>query len=733
WSPGGATTQTLEVSPSETTTYTVTVTNQSGCSKSANHTVTVNPLPQPVGSTTSICAGGKVTLDAGSGFASYSWSPGEGTSQTFEVSPTETTTYTVIVTNQSGCTKSANHTVTVNPLPQPVGSTTSICAGAKVTLDAGSGFANYSWSPGGGTSQTFEVSPTETTTYTVTVTNESGCSKSATHTVTVNPLPQPVGSTTSICAGAKVTLDAGSGFASYSWSPGGATTQTLEVSPSETTTYTVTVTNQSGCSKSANHTVTVNPLPKPEGSSSAICAGGETTLDAGSGFASYSWSPGDATTQSITVSPAATTSYVVTVTNAEGCSATATHRVTVNPLPPAQISAATAVCIDSPNNWANTPDAGQGATYAWTIENGAITSGQPYGRSIVFTAGSDATKPVVLTVTVTNAFGCVKSHTKAVATKACVEGCSLTQGAWGSAGGAGSLGVLTNLIGTGLTVGAPGRMFSVTAEDAACLMLRLPAGGAPSTLSATTIFTSTTSCTTEPNLIAKNGKFSNVLLGQTITLALNVRGDAGLGDISLCNTMVTQRLIRLGNGTTILDPGSDGLLGTLDDPIRTVTIPQSVITALGSNATVAGLLALANAALGRLPTGGASLSDINKAVDAINVGFDECRIKINCVPVSTLSAPARTLATSETPPELCDGSQIAGTGGGAAEGAIPKSVIEAIRKLELPLRILSLEKLADVFRSGGAIDGVPLADLNRAIEFVNQIVESGSTSIPCEQ
>jgi hypothetical protein len=121
------------------------------------------------------------------------------------------------------------------------------------------------------------------------------------------------------------------------------------------------------------------------------------------------------------------------------------------------------------------------------------------------------------------------------------------------------------------------------------------------------------------------------LLGQTITLSLNVRLSAPLLNFPLTSSFCTEGI----------RAGADGLKGTADDvlvgsDIQTFSIPASVLTALSSSAlgindsTVGGLLELANRGLAGLPTGGASLSDINDAVDAVNRGFDECRAPVNC-------------------------------------------------------------------------------------------------------
>ena len=321
---GGPLTSTYNVSPTLTTTYTVTVTSL-GCTASDNVTVTVNPLPVANdGVDQTICANSSATLTA-SGGGTYQWSGGPSTS-TYIVSPASTTTYTVTVTNL-GCTASDNVVVTVNPLPVAnAGVNPTICANSSATLTA-SGGGTYQWS-GGPTTSTYIVSPTSTTTYTVTVTS-LGCTASDNVTVIVNPLPGAnAGVNQAICEGSSATLTA-SGGGTYQWA-GGPASFTYIVIPPSTSTYTITVTNL-GCTASDNVVVTVNPLPNANaGINQTICAGTSATLTANGG-GTYQWSGGPSTSTYI-VSPASTTTYNVTVTNL-GCTASDNVTVTVNQLP----------------------------------------------------------------------------------------------------------------------------------------------------------------------------------------------------------------------------------------------------------------------------------------------------------------------------------------------------------------------------------------------------------------
>ena len=394
------TTDTIIVSPSTTTTYSVTVTDIHHCTASVSKTVTVIPSPNATITPTSaqICIGNSDTLTAASGGTNYAWSTAANTASII-VSPTSTTPYTVTVTGFNACTASATVTVTVNPLPTPTILLTSpqICSGSKDTLIGGGG-SHYIWNNTANT-DTIIVSPTATTTYSVTVTDSNSCSAPATKTVIVNPLPTATITIISaqICIGNKDTLIAGGGL-TYLWS-NTATTDTITVSPANTTSYSVTVTDANHCTDTITRTVVVNPLPTPSiaQSSTQICIGQSDTLTA-SGGVSYSWSNAS-NTNPIIVSPVVNSTYTVTVTDANSCSATVSKAVTVNPLPTPGIALAS-VQVCSGN--ADTLIASGGISYVWS--NTATTD-------TIFVSPLTTT---LYTVTVTDANACSDTASKTV-------------------------------------------------------------------------------------------------------------------------------------------------------------------------------------------------------------------------------------------------------------------------------------------------------------------------------
>jgi hypothetical protein len=164
--------------------------------------------------------------------------------------------------------------------------------------------ANY---PGSGTPIAGQTNPSSLTTglvsvttyYWLKVTCPTGTATAYSNmlTITINPSAASVTPAAPvICAGQSVTLteNGGTGI-SWSWSPGGATTQAITVSPVITTTYTVTVTSPGACIATANVTITVNALPTgvtATASNNNICVGTAINL-----FSTANSAPGTILTQ----------------------------------------------------------------------------------------------------------------------------------------------------------------------------------------------------------------------------------------------------------------------------------------------------------------------------------------------------------------------------------------------------------------------------------------------------
>jgi hypothetical protein len=132
-----------------------------------------------------------------------------------------------------------------------------------------------------------------------------------------------------LCTGDAFTLTSSNGSA-YSWTPGGSTTNPLNITTGGT--YSVQTTSTKGCVATSDP-ITIAEYAKPTPSitgGGTFCSNASTTLDAGSGYASYLWSPGGATSQSISVDSIALglgiTNVSCTVTS-NGCSGTANTNV----------------------------------------------------------------------------------------------------------------------------------------------------------------------------------------------------------------------------------------------------------------------------------------------------------------------------------------------------------------------------------------------------------------------
>jgi subtilisin-like proprotein convertase family protein len=205
----------------------------------------------------------------------------------------------------------------------------------------------------------------------------------------------------------------------YAWTsnPAGFTSSTANpiVTPAITTTYAVTVTtNLSSCIGTTSATVNVNPVSLAAIPNTAICEGNSTTLTT-SGATSYSWSPstGLSTISGPTViaSPTTTTTYVVTGTNATGCTAQQSAIVTVNPVPVVTLSAYTSVCS---------------SLAAFTLTGGSPAGGTYSGPGVsngIFNPASAGVGTHTITYTYANGSGCSAVATATITVNNC--GCTV--------------------------------------------------------------------------------------------------------------------------------------------------------------------------------------------------------------------------------------------------------------------------------------------------------------------
>lgn len=363
WSPAtgldNTNTSSPFATPLTTTKYYVTVTNTEGCKKIDSIKITVNNLPVISKSNdTSICLNAKVPLFA-SGGSSYEWFPSTGlnnaNSQNPIAAPLSTTKYYITVAN-GGCAKKDSVKISVNNLPVVSKSNdTSICINSKVSLFS-SGGTSYEWSPSAGLNNINTAAPTATpltsTKYYVTVTNALGCSKMDSVKVTVNNLPV-ISKTndTAICINSKIGLLA-SGGSSYSWEPAAGLDNSHipnpQASPLVTTKYYLTVMNAAGCIKNDSVKIVVNNLPViSKSNDTSICFNTRADLVATGGIF-YSWSPvsslNNPTIPNPIAIPSGSTTYLVKVTNGNGCSKTDSVRVTIHPVSVITKSNDTTIC-----------------------------------------------------------------------------------------------------------------------------------------------------------------------------------------------------------------------------------------------------------------------------------------------------------------------------------------------------------------------------------------------------
>jgi len=168
----------------------------------------------------------------------------------------------------------------------------------------------------------------------------------------------------------------------YAWSSGGTAAADSGLSAA---TYGLVVTDSNGCTVSDTNIVITEPslFTVSITGDTAICVGDSTLLEVPTGL-SYTWSTG-ATSNSISVTPLVTTSYAVTVSNGN-CNATATHTVSVAPLPTLLITGQDILCFSE----TTTLNAAGGTSYLWsTNDTGATLITTPLAGTFISVTSSN--------------------------------------------------------------------------------------------------------------------------------------------------------------------------------------------------------------------------------------------------------------------------------------------------------------------------------------------------------
>lgn len=357
WSPAAslndATVANPVATPSQTTTYTVTVSYSGYCPKTDSVIVNVLAGVSDFLGDTTVCENNPVTLNPVNIATSYTWSslPSGYVNSIVaspSVTPLVTTTYFYSGLSGTSCIRDS-FIVYVSPLP-PVGliptQDTIVCFGQSINLQVTGNYDTFNWTADSTLSATntasVVASPAVLTTYYVDVSNADGCEASDTIVVDVLPfvLPETIPDT-SICPGTTAVLSMTQDYSSYNWQPAASvaynTAKTTDATPPYTTTYTVSVTNALGCPGTDTMVVTVFD-PNPVTFDSPIInllPGEEVTLTANViGALSYDWSSTTGVTgntESLTFAPVVSGIYSVTVVDWNYCVTSAEVQVNVVP------------------------------------------------------------------------------------------------------------------------------------------------------------------------------------------------------------------------------------------------------------------------------------------------------------------------------------------------------------------------------------------------------------------
>ncbi len=335
-------------------TYTVSVTDLSGCGPViSNNLIVGQPAPIVISgeaSTNISCNGandGTITIGAsgGTGVLTYTLNPGGISNSTGVFSGLSPNNYTVSITDLNSCGPviSSNISITEPPVLTITSesSTNITCNGANdgtISVVASGGTPPYMYSVDGGTSYLSNggnftgLAPGN---YNISVRDANACTTAGSSFTLTEPAALTIsGVVTNVsCNGGNdgainITVNGGTLPYTYSWSHGPTTE---DVSGLTAGSYSVTVTDANGCSENAAFSVTEPTAISITGSVSHISCNGaadgsiDVTTSGGTAPYSFAWSHGPSSEDVSGLNPG---SYILTVTDANSCTANASFTVT---------------------------------------------------------------------------------------------------------------------------------------------------------------------------------------------------------------------------------------------------------------------------------------------------------------------------------------------------------------------------------------------------------------------
>ncbi|TND09398.1 MAG: PDK repeat-containing protein [Bacteroidetes bacterium] len=422
--------------------------NGAGCIDTLQTTITVNTVPVPAFTATSVCLGNitsftDLSVDP-TPLVNWFWDFGDG-NNSLAANPNYiyqnpgTYTVTLTVTNASGCNDSITGTVTVTGVPVAAFSSDTVCVGSATTFTDLSTNSPNSWNWDFGDGNTSTTGPVTTHTYSsagtylvsLIVSGGSGCTDQVFQVVTVsNSVQAAMTVNSSVCANAPVTftdnsVSVGGNISSWQWdfgdgSPLDSNQNTIHVYPVPGNyVITLTVSATSGCVSITTQNVTVNAVPISAFLSSMACANQQTNFtDASQGnITGWQWDFGDGNTstqQHPSNQYASNGSYNVTliVTTAAGCSDTIITPVPVYSQPVAAFSADT-VCYGDSTSFLDLSTTTDGFITSW---NWDFSDGNTSAQQNPVNAFALVNDSFLVTLVVQTTYGCTDTITQLVVT-----------------------------------------------------------------------------------------------------------------------------------------------------------------------------------------------------------------------------------------------------------------------------------------------------------------------------